>query len=303
MLANNKIYAIIITFNPDIRLLDAAYNSIVTQVDRIIYVDNFSQNQSEIKNWHQGKEKVEFIWLNDNEGLGVAQNMGIKEALDCGASRVIIFDQDSVVDDDFVSCLVKAEIRALEEGVNVGLTGPVYKSYDDSFAYPIWTVDGGKIVKIPQDYIKDYKVVTHLIASGSLIRREALECTGLMREDLFLGYIDFEFCFRATQYGFKSIVTNSACMRHQMGDSQIVIHGRKIGLYSPFRRYFDCRNTILIQRENVFPKVFKRHHLKLIFGKILISLIYGPKRWQQIKYCSRGFYDGLIGKSGKCSIS
>ena len=158
------------------------------------------------------------------------------------------------------------------------------------------------MVKIPQDEIGDYRQVTHVIASGSLIRREVFEQAGLMREDWFLGYIDFEFCFRAAEYGFLTIVTKNACMHHQMGDSQIVIQGRKVGLYSPFRRYFDCRNTLLIQRAETFPKVLRRYYLRLVFGKVIVSIIFGPYRLNQVKYCLRGFYDGLRGHSGKCSI-
>ena len=156
---------------------------------------------------------------------------------------------------------------------------------------------------IPLDRLDNYSVVSHIIASGSLIRSEVVEKIGLLREDWFIGFIDFEYCFRATQYGYSSIVTKKACMRHMMGDRQIVIKGRKIGLYSPFRRYFDCRNTILIQNEAVFPRVFKKRYLKLIIGKVIISLIYGPSRLKQFRYCMKGFYDGLRGISGKCTVS
>ncbi len=296
------VYAIVVTYNPDIHLLEAEYHSISSQVDLIIYVDNGSENCADIKKWSIEKDKLSFIWLEDNEGLGVAQNAGIKRALDAGVSHIIIFDQDSVVAEDFVNILLSIENKAISEGIKVGLTGPVYRSYEDDYTYPVWSVDNGKLIKIPQKNINVYRTVTHIIASGSLIRREVLLEVGLMREDFFLGFIDYEYCFRAAQYGYKAIVTNKACMYHKMGDSQIVIHGSKIGLYSPFRRYFDCRNTFLIQREKSFPKVVRRYYLKLIFGKVIISLLYGPKRWQQFKYCLYGFYDGILGKTGNCCI-
>ena len=148
---------------------------------------------------------------------------------------------------------------------------------------------------------EDFKV-SHIIASGCLIRSEVIEKVGYLREDWFIGYIDFEYCFRAAQSGFVSIVAKDACMLHLMGDKQILIFGRKIGIYSPFRRYFDCRNTLLMQKEKVFPKALRHHYLKLIFGKMCVSLIYGPKRFAQFLYCLRGFYDGLRGRIGKCPI-
>lgn len=302
MLAPPGIIAIIITYNPEIGLLEKEYKSIISQVDYIIYVDNKSDNCEEIRKWGGGLDNVSFIWRPKNEGLGVAQNIGIKKALKEGASHVIIFDQDSIVDDDFVCSLINVEKKALSDGINVGLVGPVYRSYKDNYAYPIWSVEEGRLINIPQENIHDYCVVTHIIASGSLIRRETIEKVGLMCEELFLGFIDYEYCFRAAWYGFHSIVTNRASMHHLMGDNQIEICGRKIGLYSPFRRYFDCRNTLLIQRMPFFPKPIKRYYLKIIFVKFLISIIYGPHRMKQIYYCLRGFYDGILGRFGMCSI-
>ena len=295
------IYAVIITYNPEIQLLDLEFTSISTQVDHIIYVDNGSKNSQEVEVWASDKENASFVWLNDNKGLGAAQNVGIRHALEDGASHIILFDQDTVVDNDFVTSLLEAEKSAIKDGLNVALTGPVYRSYDD-FAYPVCSVEEGKLVRISQNSIDGYRLVTHIIASGSLIRREVFLQVGMMREDLFLGYIDFEYCFRAARYGFHCIVTNKACMRHQMGNNQIVIHGRKIGVYSPFRRYFDCRNTLLIQKDKTFPKVIRNYYLKLVFGKFIISLLYGPQRWKQLRYCLMGFYDGLLGRVGKCSI-
>lgn len=298
-----KIFAIVITYNPDLQLLDAEYNSLVPQVDRIVYIDNFSKNREDIKQWILHKNAAEIIWLEDNEGIGAAQNAGIRSALKSNATHIIIFDQDSVVAEDFVENLYHAEQKALSDGVNVGLTGPVYFSPDRKYAYPILNINNNRMQRLPQDIVRDdYMQVSHIIASGELIRREVIEKAGLMKESWFIGYIDFEFCFRAAQHGFSTIVTKNATMYHQMGDRQVKILGRKIGIYSPFRRYFDCRNTILIQKDNILPKILCRYCLKLMWGKILISLILGPHRIQQFKYCLCGLIDGLKGKTGKCPL-
>lgn len=293
-------YAVIITFNPDLKMLEDEYASIIKQVNGIIYVDNSSINKEEIKKWCTNRNKIEIVWFNENKGLGVAQNIGIKKAFKQGATHVILFDQDSIIEDGFVSALYKSETRAIGEGHNVGLTGPIYQSHNDGYKYPIWSIENNEFVKIPIESFEDYIVVSHIIASGTLIRKEAYETIGPLQEDYFIGYMDHEYCFRASSYSIEVIVSKNACMKHQMGDSQVKVLGRKIGLYSPFRRYFDCRNTMLIQKNPYFPKVYKRHYLKYIIGKFIISLIYGPQRMNQIKFSFRGFYDGIIGKTGKC---
>lgn len=298
----SKVYAVVISFNPDLKLLNDEYVSISNQVDGVFYVDNNSRNKTEVEQWSKDKKKAYFIWIDSNEGIGAAQNIGIKKALEQGATHVVIFDQDSVMADDFVASLLQTEQEALSDGYNVGLTGPVYYSPDDNYPYPALDVSDGRVKRIPLDSFEKYLVTSHIIASGELIRAEVFRNAGLMREDLFIGFIDFEYCFRAKKFGYDTIVSKKAIMKHKMGDKQIDILGRKIGIYSPFRRYFDCRNTLLIQNDGIFPKALRRYYLKLLCGKILVSLIYGPHRFQQLRYCLRGLIDGINGISGKCSI-
>lgn len=298
----SSVYAVVISFNPDISLLNEEYISICNQVDVIFYVDNNSKNRDQVRKWSEEKKKASFIWLNSNEGIGAAQNAGIKRAIDDGATHVIIFDQDSIVEPNFVYNLLNTECEALVAGYNVGITGPVYYSTDDNYAYPVLDVSEGVIKRIPLNSFEYYLKTSHIIASGELIRVELLQKAGLMREDLFIGYIDFEYCFRAAKCGYDIIVSKKAVMRHKMGDKQIIILGRKIGIYTPFRRYFDCRNTLLIQKEDIFPKALRKYYLKLLFGKILISLVCGPNRKQQVRYCFKGICDGLKGIKGVCTV-
>lgn len=297
-----EVFAVVISYNPKLDLLTKEYESIVYQVDRIIYVDNNSQNKDDVELWSNKRDKVDLIQLNNNYGIGVAQNAGIKKAIAFGASHIIIFDQDSVINEGFVASLLKAEEKALGDGINVGITGPIYKSFDDNYSYPITTLNGKNIIEIPYNSFNEYVQVSHIIASGSLIRRQVFETVGLLNESLFIDFIDFEFCFRAKRYGYDTIVTKTACMHHMMGDKQIMIFGRKIGLYSPFRRYFDARNALLIWKKNLLPSALCKHYIKLLFGKILVSFLFGPNRLRQFKFISKGVYDGLRGIDGFCTV-
>lgn len=299
----NKIYAIIILYNPDIKLLEKEYLSVVKQVDKIVYIDNYSKNRIDIKNWIVDKDKNSIlIFLDDNLGIGAAQNVGIKKAISENATHIIIFDQDSVIEEGFVSGLLKTEQLALSKGVKVGLTGPIYRSFDDDFLYPIRTLSNKRMKIIPYESFDVYTEVTHLIASGTLLRKCVIDDVGLLNESLFIGYIDFEYCFRAYEKGYSHIITKNSCMRHMMGDRQIKLFGRKIGIYSPFRRYFDCRNTLLIRKQKLLPLTICNYYLRLLIGKMLISYLLGPNRLEQIRYTLKGLYDGFKGISGNCSI-
>lgn len=300
MLSCVKIYAIVITYNPDICLLDKAYNSIVNQVDKMVYIDNQSINREDVIRWSVGKNIV-LLCLDENEGIGTAQNIGIRLALEEGASHVVLFDQDSVIDIDFVNSLYRTEQKCLEKGLRVGVVAPVYCSYS-GYNYPICTIRQQKLVKLQVETISEYVEVSHSIASGQLIRTSILGEVGLMNEGFFIEFVDYEFCFRIQKYGYKVIVTNKATMRHMMGDNQIRIGDRLVGIYSPFRRYFYFRNSILFWKLDYVPKFFSQRYLKLLFPKFLIACLYGPKRMQQFKYCIKGFRDGLKGVTGKITI-
>ena len=66
----NRIIAVVVTYNPNLRMLDEEYNSIVGQVNKLIYVDNYSNNHNELFAWAKNKRKLQFVWLKLNEGLG-----------------------------------------------------------------------------------------------------------------------------------------------------------------------------------------------------------------------------------------
>lgn len=299
---NIKTCAVIITYNPDLIMLSKEYYSIINQVEYIYYVDNNSKDKISLSEWAKDKKKSSFIWLDKNEGIGVAQNHGIKTSIKNGATHIVFFDQDSVIEEGFVSGLMKTEQLALSKGVKVGLTGPIYRSFDDDFLYPIRTLSNNRMKIIPYDGFDVYTEVSHLIASGTLLRKCVIDEVGLLNESLFIGYIDFEYCFRAYEKGYSHIITKNACMKHMMGDRQIKLFGRKIGIYSPFRRYFDCRNTLLIRKQKLLPLTICNYYLRLLIGKMLISYLLGPNRLEQIRYTLKGLYDGFKGISGNCSI-
>lgn len=298
-----EVYAVIVTYNPNLEILEKGLMALSCQVSMIIVVDNHSANATEIIDLCQSIDNCQSINLQDNEGIGFAQNKGIKKALDLNASHVILFDQDSIVDKGFVCNLLQAEKTAIAEGVNVGITGPVYKSPNDNFLYPIYTFNGNKYIQLKIDNSKEYIEVTHVIASGELIRREVFDLVGYMREDLFISQVDYEFCFRSSFYGFSIIRASNASMTHNMGDKQFSILGRKIGIYSPFRRYFTCRNGVLLLKDKYYPKKAAWISVKLSFLRTIVGILYGPNRTKQLKYSCRGFWDGIKGVSGKCPLT
>lgn len=298
---NNGVFAIIVFFNPDISLIESAYESIISQVDYIVYVDNNSKNRKNLISWFKSKERIHYLLNTDNKGIAYAQNVGISCAIEKGASHVVLFDQDSVIDQHFISTLLETEKECLNNDIKVGVVSPVYQSFD-GIKYPIVTLQNGRVHRIKQDSIIDYKIISHSIASGQLIRTSIFKEVGLMKDNYFIDMVDFEFCFRILRFGYKCIVTNKAIMHHKLGDNQLKIGRRIVGIYTPFRRYFTVRNSILFMKEQHVPFIVGFYYFKLALGKILLGITYGPNRLKQFRYCMKGLYDGLRNNAGKCSI-
>lgn len=242
----NKITAIIITYNPEVDLLIQQFNSLINQVDQIIYVDN----NSSVKFKDQLiSDKIKFICNNENVGLGKAQNQGIELAFNEGASHVILFDQDSIADKNLVQQLLKTEKEYLVHNNKVALIGPaIYNNFHNPPTI-------GKVVKKLDWKIKQRPLanavieVEYCIASGSLISKEAFINVGRINEDLFIDALDLEWCLRAKSKGYKILQNPAAKIFHQLGNGS----SDKILSHSTMREFYICRNNILLIKMKHIP--------------------------------------------------
>ncbi|MFV0170305.1 glycosyltransferase family 2 protein [Empedobacter falsenii] len=241
-----KITAIIITYNPEVDLLIRQFNSLVNQVDQIIYVDNHSSIQFKEQ---LISDKIKFIFNNENFGLGKAQNQGINLAFKEGASHVILFDQDSIADQDLVKELINTEKQFVNNNIKVALIGPaIYNNYNNppTIAKVVKTL-GWSII---QEYLnKSVVEVAYCIASGSLISKEAFINVGDINEDLFIDALDLEWCLRAKSKGYKILQNPSAKIFHQLGNGS----NDKILSHSTKREFYICRNNILLIKMKHIP--------------------------------------------------
>jgi rhamnosyltransferase len=292
----NKVVAVITTYNPDIQLLDEQYLSVKLQVSNIIYVDNGSSNSKDLSSFFGKKEGIKLIFNDFNIGLGNAQNIGIKKAIAIEATHILLLDQDSILDSGFVDNLLIVEKSNIEQNIKVGVVGPVFVN---AITKNIKKQTGSSNMGInkPINYNEEISVLW-VIASGSLIRSSVFGEVGYMNGDYFIELIDLEWCFRVRSMGYKIFVTGKASMVHTIGDSTMNILGKKIGYYSPARRYYLCRNSIVLLRNNYGNNINALGVFLKTFIKVFVSILKGPKRISFIKYAYWGYKDGLCGYKG-----
>lgn len=298
-----KVFSVSVTYNPDLDLLDRQIESLYQQVDFVTIVDNGSANILQLKNYLNNKQielRKDFIIVyNDNNiGLGSAQNIGIKAAIQNNASDVLLLDQDSVLNNDFMSKILVTRKELLNNQIKVGAIGPVYYNEITKEMYPITRYWGPFIKRIkPSEKPEE---ASFLIASGCLINIDVLKEVGLMNEKLFIDCIDVDWSFRARAIGYKLFASPTVMMMHTIGEKRLNIGGRSIAVHSPFRRYYLFRNSVFMVKNKNIPIGYKIREIIFNTLRLIVYFTVSEERVKYLKYSLNGFKDGIMGVGGEC---
>lgn len=246
-----KIFAILVTYNPDFSLLDNCISSLFPQVDSIVVVNNGKTSLYTEKFLDDANKfsKLEFhiIELGKNYGIAYAQNRGIEYALSHGADYVLFSDQDTTYSDDFIQKSLACYERHKEEKI-AAIVPLFYNENKKQYAQ----VNITKTKAITPELGCEY-YVTHAISSGTVCPTAIFSDIGIMNERLFIDWVDYEWCWRAVNKGFKIICDTNIVIHHNMGDSFKNVLGRKIVVYSDFRNFYFFRNgTWLLWHSHLF---------------------------------------------------
>jgi rhamnosyltransferase len=246
------IAAIVIFYYPSANLAERLLSSLAGQVDAIYAVDNTPGASPALSTFVEKVRGASYIPLGENRGIATAQNIGIRRSLDAGCSHVLLLDQDSVATPGMASALVKAEAELVQAGVKVAAVGPLYidkktETLSHALRYRWFHV---KKVQVDPSATEPVEA-DWLISSGSLIRASVLEEVGLMRDELFIDWVDTEWGLRSRSKGFRSFIVPSAVMEHSVGDSSLRVLGHSINFHNMTRNYYIVRNATYLLRPRV----------------------------------------------------
>lgn len=293
-----KTVAIIVTYHPDIVVLRQLIERLDTQVAATVIVDNGSP--SCIATAVAGcSNNAVVVPLVENRGIAAAQNIGIAHAKDLNPDYAVLFDQDSSPEPGMIATLVDAAARLQASGAKVGCVGPVYVDPRQSTPPFFVRIRGVSLERILCTGEEAGPIpVDHLIASGSLFPMATLDAVGGMREDLFIDYVDIEWCERALVMGYQSYGVCAAVMHHSLGDDPIRFMGMQLPARSPLRHYYMFRNAV-----RLYGQPGLRWNWKVVDGLRLVRkyVFYGmfaKPRAAHLKMMSLGVWHGLTGKMG-----
>jgi len=299
-----KIYIIVLTWNQSELTADSARSLMNLNYPqyRVVVVDNGSHDDTVEKLHGEFGERIDLIANSENLGFSAGNNVGIRHALDNGADYVMLLNNDTVVDPEFLQPLVSV----LQSNNQIGVVTP--KIYFMHKPQRIWAA-GGEIcwwlgraqsrgrTELDHGQYDRAEPVDHATGCCMLIPRIALEKVGLLDERYFAYWEDADWCMRARRSGFQIWYEPSSKIWHIAGVSSKKNKpsdwkGRK----SPFRYYLATRNNIWFIRRHCKRTIYPIALLSFVVRRLLFySLTFIIlRRWSKLKHVWQGAYDGWL---------
>lgn len=295
------IVAVLVTFHPDVVLLQDVLRAIFPQVDRVFVFDNGSR-QAELQQLLRNAAwpSLDVVYSPHNVGLAAGMNAGIAAARAQGASHVLLLDQDSVPAPDMVAALLRG--LAAEPNGTVAAVGPVFVDRRSGAHAPF--------VRIRPLWNKKHIAAAgsrveadFLISSGSLIPLQTLDQVGDMDAALFIDNVDLEWSFRARRLGFRLLGIGDARMQHAIGDRlrtcRIFGTTWRFPLHSPLRLYYMTRNRLTLYARTETPWQWIAQDIPRLGLKFLGMTLLQAPRITHVRYMLRGIRDAFLGRLGQ----
>ena len=198
----------------------------------VIVVDNGSEDGSSPA-IREHFPDVYMIENGRNLGFVRGNNIGLAAALERGADLLLILNNDTMLEPDCVTELVKA----IERDETIGIVGPLMQRtlrpdlVDMGGDFDFWT--GTVILRhfasgLEGDGIQP---IGYVWGCGLMTRAEVLHSVGFFDERYIAYYEDADFCMRATALGYRTVVATRAWMVHKVGRS-----GEKRFLWQTYMR-------------------------------------------------------------------
>jgi len=244
---------------------------------QILVVDNASMDFS-LKEIRRKFPDILIIQNLENLGYAGGMNIGIKYALENNSEVVMILNQDTLLNRDCLTSLIKT----LYSNQNIGVVGPVIEFKKNGLS--IFDLGGEEstlyhfAIHVNNNKFDILKPVERKFLSGTclLIKKETFKTVGLFDERFFLYYEDDDWCKRARNKGWHILIEPKAKIFHLLSSS--------IGQFSNRQIYYCTRNLLLYTQKNE--------------NYLILLLVIAYLNIRSIYYLFKGFNIGIIAFKG-----
>ena len=267
----------------------------------IVVVDNGSTDGSpdSIEKWSHLNSPVKLIRNSKNRGFVAGSNQAMRFALTTLTNYMFLLNNDTIVEPNILTHLV----AEAEQDADIGMVGP--KIYQHGQNLIIDSVGTKTLNWLAQAFLvghneKDtgqYDItgdMPYITGTALLVKRSVLHTTGLMDEDYFNYFYDYDWGFRACMDGFRLKIVPQAIIHHK--------GSKAIGFGSPFYIYHMVRSRILFARKHIslipFSLLFLPYLFVYRYIRPIISIIIWQK-WDHLRSLHQGIWNGFSTKITK----
>lgn len=185
---------------------------------QVILVDNASAGNDVAVLQEGFGTYIHVIQNEKNLGFAKGNNVGIRYALDKGADYVLLLNNDTTVDPEFLTEMVKVA----EADGGIGIVCPKIYFYDRP---DLVQFDGGVKISLWRGTMTSNilqtdcrPVVETEFATGAamMIRARSLQKVGLLPEEYFFGVEDVDYSLQTQRNSFKIVVARRAVVLHKL---------------------------------------------------------------------------------------
>ncbi|HAJ2684103.1 glycosyltransferase family 2 protein [Klebsiella quasipneumoniae] len=220
----------------------------------------------------QAKKGFYLIQTGSNLGFAGGNNVGLRFALNQNdMSHVWILNNDTIVEPSALSALT----NKVSTDNKIGLCGSRMVYFHDRDKLqgiggqykPLLATTRHIAEGEPADTVFDERVIEkeldYVIGASMLITRACLEDVGLLSEDYFLYFEEFDYCQRLANRGYRFSIATDSWVYHKEGGS--TESGRSV-----VSDFYQVRNRLIITKK-YFPKYYVIVYFSM-FGVLLNRL-------------------------------
>ena len=269
----------------------------------VVIIDNASEEKLELESGNFKGTPLIVIKNSKNLGFSGGHNISIEYVFENKADYVLILNNDTYVDKNFLTELLK--IANKDESVGI-LAPKIYfapgfefhkNRYSQKERGKVFWYGGGKmdwanvngyhrgVDEVDKGQYNEAEETEIATGCCMLIKREVLEKVGMLDEKYFLYYEDSDLSMRARKKDFKIMYVPSSIIWHKNA-------GSAGGSGSVLQDYYITRNRL------VFGFKFASVRSRLALFRESLSLLLSGRKWQK-----QGVIDFYLGRLGKGSYN
>lgn len=222
-----------------------------------------------------------------NKGLPGALNLGLDAARRADCNVAVLFDQDSTPSPSFIATL----LAGLQAAGGRACVGPTL--VDDQV---VERQEAGRSLAPGSTPLLNE--VTCLPTSGMMFRIDALDGDERFSPELFLDFVDFDWCWRLRAKGWRIVRLPQLPMLHRLGLAQRRALGLTFHVPAPYRHYFQFRDTLRLLGWHHAPLYAKCRLAAILVPKVLVYPFILDRGWERLTWMWAGIRDYLKGVGG-----